>query len=609
MTGNSTGISVGTIRTELAQQSGYFDNISFTAEIQNLSPTSDAGTTQVVTEGQSVILDGSGSVDPDGTIVKYFWQQTTGVAVSFNASAMNPSFTAPLTSGTAQTLGFTLTVTDNFGATASDYVLVTVQSQEATSAYSDDFSTDSRFDYMVINSWTQGGVGKFLYDAVGHRLQVVTGNDIALLFDKTLPISSATGVFDLDFLPTQKFPGGGEISIFLMQDTNNYYQIVNTDGYGPGTVSKIVNGQIVDSVALAAGYSQNKNYHLRVIFTPESARFEVFGQVLTLTVNSTGIAVGNIQMQLAQQTGYFDNISFTDEPSTQNFNPIAHFYSQLPNGLQPFTVIFDASKSIDPDGSIVQYLWDFGDGQVAGGMISTHAYSSAGTYPVTLTVIDNNGSSSFKMIKIVNNADHYVAIGDSITRGSHDDIAADGLGFEPILANLLNNQKGYVNTVANEGVSGDTSMDGLGLLPTTLGKYPDARYVLLLYGTNDAFIPVPSGKGLIPGSVGYIGSFKDNIQKMITRIETSGKIPYLSKIPFATGTYSNLNPLIVNYNDVVDELAASNGIQIVPPNLYCLFSNYPGQLSDGLHPNGIGYQSVAHWWLDALNGQNSGECF
>ena len=86
---------VGTIQVELAQQSGYFDNISFTSDIPNFVPTAEAGKNQAVSEGQSVILDGSGSVDPDGTIVSYFWKQIAGVAVSFNTSAVRPSFTAP----------------------------------------------------------------------------------------------------------------------------------------------------------------------------------------------------------------------------------------------------------------------------------------------------------------------------------------------------------------------------------------------------------------------------------------------------------------------------------------------------------------------------------
>jgi len=609
LTGNSAGIFVGTFQVELAQQSAYFDNIFFTRDIPNLAPTAEAGTNQTVSEGQSVILDGSGSVDPDGYIVSYFWQQTVGMAVSFDASAVQPSFTAPQTSGIAQTLGFTLTVMDDSGATASDALLVTVQPQGAASDFYDDFSTDSRFEYTVTDSWTQGGVGQFLYDTAGQRLQVITGNDVALLFEKEMPTSSDSGVFELDFLPTEKFPAGGEVSILLMEDSNNYYEIINTDGYGPGTVSKVVNGQVVDSVALTAGYSQNINYHVQVIFTPESVRFEAFGQVITLTSNSAGIFVETFQIELAQQSAYFDNISFNGDLNSYNSHPIARFQSQLQAGPQPYTVVFDASQSIDPDGTIVQYLWDLGDLQIAEGMLVTHSYASAGSYPVTLTVVDDDGMSSSTMMNVANDVDGYVAIGDSITRGSHDDILTDGFGFEPILAELLNIEKGYLNSVANEGVSGDTSSDGLDLLPTTLANHPEARYVLILYGTNDAFIPVPSGLGLISGESGYAGTFKDNMQRMVTAIEASGKIPYLAKIPFATGNYAHLTPFIEEYNKVVDELVIFNGIGGVSPNLYCLFQTYPEQLSDGVHPNGVGYQSIAQLWLDAFTGQNSGVCF
>ena len=608
LTHNDTGIMVEKLQVELAQQSGYIDNINLTGDIPNFAPTAVAGQNHAVTEGQSVVLDGSGSVDPDGAIVNYSWKQIAGVAVSFDTSAVRPSFAAPQVTLASQTLGFTLTVTDDSGAAASDTVLVTVQPQ-APSVFSDDFSTDSRAGYTAITTSYQGIEGQFLYDAVGRRLEVVTGDNIALLFEKTMPIFPSSGVFELDFLPTKKFPAGGQISLLLMQDANNYYKIINTDGYAPGSVSKVVNGQIVASAGFSSGYSQNTNYHVRVIFTPESARFEAFGQIKTLTGNNSGIMVGTLQTELAQQSGYFDNISFTDNPNAQNLDPIAQFSSQLRNLPKPFTVVFNASSSSDPDGTIVQYLWEFGDGNGAEGALATHSYTSAGTYPVTLTVVDDHGSSSFKVMNIANNADRYVAIGDSITRGSHDDITADGTGFEPILAGLLKNETRYINTVANEGVSGDTSMDGVNLLTTTLAKYPDAHYVFILYGTNDAFIPVPSGLGLTSGNAGYAGTFKDNMQKMIARIRAGGKVPYLAKIPFATGNYAYLNPLIEKYNKVVDELAAADGIAVVPPNLYCLFENNPTQLADGLHPNGIGYQSMARWWFNALTNLNSGGCY
>jgi len=60
------------------------------------------------------------------------------------------------------------------------------------------------------------------------------------------------------------------------------------------------------------------------------------------------------------------------------------------------TVTFDASESYDPDGEIIRYEWDFdGDGSIdAEGMIVKHTFTEPGSYPVTLTVVDNDGNSA-----------------------------------------------------------------------------------------------------------------------------------------------------------------------------------------------------------------------
>jgi PKD domain-containing protein len=75
-----------------------------------------------------------------------------------------------------------------------------------------------------------------------------------------------------------------------------------------------------------------------------------------------------------------------------NQPPSAAFTVTNINGL---TASFDASASDDPDGTIVAYRWVFGDGvaTVTPGPVTTHNFPATGSYPVTLTVTDNNGDT------------------------------------------------------------------------------------------------------------------------------------------------------------------------------------------------------------------------
>jgi surface protein len=79
-------------------------------------------------------------------------------------------------------------------------------------------------------------------------------------------------------------------------------------------------------------------------------------------------------------------------PAAANQSPVAGF-TATPADL---VVAFDGSASRDPDGSITNYSWNYGNGtsNTNGGATPTYTYPAAGTYNVILTVTDNKGATA-----------------------------------------------------------------------------------------------------------------------------------------------------------------------------------------------------------------------
>jgi chitodextrinase len=93
-----------------------------------------------------------------------------------------------------------------------------------------------------------------------------------------------------------------------------------------------------------------------------------------------------------------------------NDQPTASFTAS-PNPATPGSgVAFNGSASSDPDGSIVAYSWQFGDGGTGGGVTPSHAYAGAGSYLVTLTATDSAGFSATTTLLVTIGAAHTASV-------------------------------------------------------------------------------------------------------------------------------------------------------------------------------------------------------
>jgi O-glycosyl hydrolase len=71
------------------------------------------------------------------------------------------------------------------------------------------------------------------------------------------------------------------------------------------------------------------------------------------------------------------------------------------NGTITQQITFDGSGSYDPDGDIITYSWDFGDGYNGTGVRPNHLYNANGTYTATLTVSDGRLNGTDTAIAVI----------------------------------------------------------------------------------------------------------------------------------------------------------------------------------------------------------------
>jgi PKD repeat protein len=205
-------------------------------------------------------------------------------------------------------------------------------------------------------------------------LQVVIGS--AAL--ETLTISASPSL-----LP----PGGGRVKI----------QVAAFDA-GGNLLSDI-------PVVLSASSGQFENPK-PVYYTDQQGIVEAFVNVIETAVVKAESSDKSVEVEIQvqeQAANQLPNADFTYSPSAPQRGE---------------KVYFNGSPSFDPDGTIVSWEWDFGDGKTGSGETIAHAFNWSGegsqTFTVVLKVTDDRGGSSIssKSIPIADQEDNQLPTAD-----------------------------------------------------------------------------------------------------------------------------------------------------------------------------------------------------
>ena len=131
------------------------------------------------------------------------------------------------------------------------------------------------------------------------------------------------------------------------------------------------------SVSQSHAWTNVSNYQVRVIVQDTDGSNSTWSETLTVMISQNEI---------------------------EGLPPVGSFHVPENTSVN-HSIVFDASGSYDPDGLILSYVWDFGDGITGTGAVLVHTYETAGEYMVTLTVTDNAGmNQSFSRLVRITDA-------------------------------------------------------------------------------------------------------------------------------------------------------------------------------------------------------------
>jgi acyl-CoA thioesterase I len=162
-----------------------------------------------------------------------------------------------------------------------------------------------------------------------------------------------------------------------------------------------------------------------------------------------------------------------------------------------------------------------------------------------------------------------VTFGDSLTQG------VAGKSYPAYLQDLLDEQ-GYHYRIDNQGVSGDTTTDGLARIDNVIAVHPSL--VVLEFGGNDGLRGIP------------VESSHSNLNAMIARLRDAQIPVVLAGITLPP----NYGPEYVKpFTAMFPDLAKTYKLKLLPFLLVHVYQHPEMMQPDGIHPNGEGNKIVA----------------
>ena len=197
--------------------------------------------------------------------------------------------------------------------------------------------------------------------------------------------------------------------------------------------------------------------------------------------------------------------------------------------------------------------------------------------------VAERGAQSFQTARL--SAD-VVCSGDSITGWNNFGVVRDWpYRTYPEFLQRLCDPSGL--TVANGGIAGEVSANGLGQVQDYLDVFPNARYFVVGYGTNDL--------GMWPEVERASPRIIENLDRMVRATRDGGRQPILLNVPYANESRFR--------RSVAEDLHRMRDFHNERLKRHCLASQTPlvdiasklrdQHFADELHPNDEGAQVIA----------------